>query len=108
MQYNLRTFIDSGDSLDLSSFTWSAQHEIYVIAIEVSEDTTLMGWIELKERSWKTVLIKPPDSKRGREVTLFNEDTAYRNEGIALLDTFIKAEANKLLAKKRRFKFLWF
>ena len=104
MQYDLQNFIDSGDSLDLSSFTWSEEHEYYGVLLEVSKDIILVGWVELKERLWKIVLIKSIGDKKKKRSVLLEEKTQSRNEGIALLDAFIKAKAPKLLAKKRGFK----
>ena len=107
MQYHLQSFIDSGDSLDISGFTWSEEHKYYIVLLEVSKDTTLVGWIQLRERLWKIVLIKSIGDKKKERTILLEAETQSRNEGIALMDTFIKAKASKLLAKTRGFKLPW-
>ena len=97
MQYDLQNFIDSGENLTLSSFTWQEKNEYYGIILDVSKDITLAGWIQLKEKFWKIVLIKSIGDKKKERTILLEAETQSRNEGIALMDTFIKAKASKFL-----------
>ena len=107
MQYDLQRFIDSGENLTLSSFTWQEKNEYYGIILDVSKDITLAGWIQLKEKFWKIVLIKSIGDKKKERTILLEAETQSRNEGIALMDTFIKVKASKLLTKTRGFKLPW-